>query len=98
MIARLNAPTMTGGNMAVRARGSTGCTTSASSCVAVVRLELERSRVIEPSVRVRCIFRVADAILPRCLTDAYIGWNQHSSSEIDTTGDPPREAYAASRR
>jgi hypothetical protein len=61
---------MTGGSIAVRARGSTECTTSSSSSDGAVRLELDLKRVVEPSVRLRCSFMVADATLPRCLTEA----------------------------
>src|SRR4051794_2824046 len=63
---------MTGGSIAVRARGSTGCTTSPSSRLAAVRFESDRSRVVEPLVWLRCIFRVVEATLLRCLTDACI--------------------------
>lgn len=65
--------TKTGGNIAVRARGSTGCTTSSSSSVLPeVRFELERNRLAELSVRVRCIFRFAEVILLRWRTEAWI--------------------------
>jgi hypothetical protein len=57
--------------MAVRARGSTGCTTSSSSnMLPDVRLEFDLSRFIELPVCVRCILRFDEAILPRCRTDA----------------------------
>lgn len=66
-------PTKTGGNIAVRARGSTGCTTSSSSSrLPEVRFELERKRLAELSVRVRCIFRFAEVILLRWRTEAWI--------------------------
>lgn len=64
---------MTGGSIAVRARGSTSCTTSSSSIMLPdVRFELDRNRAFDPSVRVRCILSVADVTLLRCLTDACI--------------------------
>jgi hypothetical protein len=57
--------------MAVRARGSTGCTTSSSSnMLPDVRLEFDLSLLTELPVWVRCILRFDDAILPRCRTDA----------------------------
>lgn len=57
--------------MAVRARGSTGCTTSSSSDrLPDVRLEFDRSRLIELPVCERCIFRLDDVMLPRCRTEA----------------------------
>ena len=59
--------------MAVRARGSTGCTISSSSTLGSVRFEFDRRRAIDPSVRLRCSFMLVDATLPRCLTDAYVG-------------------------
>lgn len=64
--------TITGGNMAVRARGSTGCTTSCSpppSALPDVRLESDLSRVVELSARVRGC-GTCDEMLPRCRTDA----------------------------
>lgn len=54
--------------MAVRARGSTGCTTC-SSALPVVRLESDRSRVVELSGRVRG-GGTWEEMLPRCRTDA----------------------------
>jgi hypothetical protein len=69
---------MTGGSMAVRALGSTGCTTSSSSSMLPdVRFEFDRTRVLDPSVLVRCIFSVADVTLLRCLTDACIRVSLH---------------------
>lgn len=57
--------------MAVRARGSTGCTTSSSSSrLPDVRFEFDRSRLAVLSVRVRCIFRFDEAMLLRWRTDA----------------------------
>lgn len=57
--------------MAVRARGSTGCTTSSSSTkLSELRFELDRSRLVELPVGVRCIFTFDDAMLPRCRTEA----------------------------
>ncbi len=60
--------------MAVRARGSTGCTTSSSSTMLPdVRLEFDRSRLPELPVCVRCILRFDEVTLvPRCRTDACI--------------------------
>jgi hypothetical protein len=60
--------------MAVRARGSTGCTTISSSSATLpdVRLEFDRRRLPEFPVCVRCILRFDEAMLPRCRTDAYI--------------------------
>lgn len=58
--------------MGVRARGSTGCTTSSSSStLPVVRFEFERSRLTELPVCVRCIFKLDEAMLPRCRTEAW---------------------------
>lgn len=60
--------------MAVRARGSTGCRTSSSSrALPDVRLELERSRPAELSVRVRCILRVVETVLLRGRREAARG-------------------------
>jgi hypothetical protein len=57
--------------MAVRARGSTGCTTSSSSSTLLeVRFEFDRSRLAVLSVRVRCIFRFDEVTLFRCRTEA----------------------------
>ena len=57
--------------MAVRARGSTGCTTSSSSTMLLaLRFELDRSRLVELPVCVRCILTFDDAMLPRCRTEA----------------------------
>lgn len=61
---------MTGGRKGVRARASTACSTASSQTLAVVRLESDRSRAIETSVRLLAICSVADAMLFRCLTDA----------------------------
>ena len=59
--------------MAVRARGSTGCTTSSSSDILPeVRLEFDRRRLTELPVWVRCIFRFDEVILPRCRTEACV--------------------------
>lgn len=85
--------TRTGGNIAVRARGSTGCTISSSSAtLPVVRFESERNRLTEPSVLVRCIFKVDDAILLRCRTEACcsldkqcLGILQYSQLLVDAT-------------
>jgi hypothetical protein len=58
----------------VRARGSTGWTTSSSSRrLPEVRFEFDRSLFAVLSVRVRCIFRFDEAMLLRCRTDAWIG-------------------------
>jgi hypothetical protein len=66
-----NGLTKTGGNMAVRARGSTGCTTSSSSMMLPdVRFEFDRNRLTELPVCVRCILRLEEAMLPRCRTEA----------------------------
>jgi hypothetical protein len=63
--------TRTGGNMGVRARGSTGCTTSSSSMLLPdVRFEFDRNRLTELPVCVRCILRFDEAMLPRCRTEA----------------------------
>ena len=67
--------------MAVRARGSTGCTTISSSSAMLpdVRLEFDRSLLTElPPVCVRCILRFDEAMLPRCRTDAYINVSHHN--------------------
>jgi hypothetical protein len=57
--------------MAVRARGSTGCTTSSSSSMLpVVRFEFDRNRLIELPVCVRCTLRFDEVMLPRCRTEA----------------------------
>jgi hypothetical protein len=42
--------------------------------LADVRFEFERSRLLlmDPSVRDRCTFSGADAMLPRCRTDAWV--------------------------
>jgi hypothetical protein len=57
--------------MAVRARGSTGWTTSSSSSrLPEVRFESDRSRFAVLSVRVRCIFKFEEAMLLRCRTEA----------------------------
>jgi hypothetical protein len=42
-----------------------------------VRFEFDRTRVLDPSVLVRCIFSVADVTLLRCLTDACIRVSLH---------------------
>ena len=51
--------------MAVHARGSTGWIMSSLAKLADVRLEFERSRLVDPSVRVRWILNVAEVTLPR---------------------------------
>lgn len=88
---------MTGGSIAVRARGSTGCTTSPSSSrLPDVRLEFDRSLDAEPSVRVRCILSVDDVILLRCLTDACLMSATASNNRNPNNG--PLEACATCPR
>jgi hypothetical protein len=77
--------------MAVRARGSTGCTTSSSSSTLFeVRFEFDRSRLAVLSVRVRCIFRFDEVTLFRCRTEA-------CDTELTSSTIRPknREAYCA---
>lgn len=63
--------TRTGGNIGVRARGSTEwITSSSSSILPEVRFEFDRNRFAVLSVRVRCIFKLDEAILLRCRTEA----------------------------
>lgn len=58
----------------MRARGSTGCTiSSSSSTLPDVRLEFDRMRPAELSVRVRWMLRLDEVMLFRGRTDAARG-------------------------
>jgi hypothetical protein len=77
--------TITGGKNGVRALGSTGCSTTSSSKLAVVRFELDRKRETETSVRLRAICSEADVMLLRCLTDAYTRQSSFNTPSLDET-------------
>jgi hypothetical protein len=94
-VAKIQRLTNTGGSIAVRARGSTGCTTSSSSsALPDVRLEFDRMRPAELSVRVR--WMLADAMLFRGRSEAARGrcsiptLKSHSNNRVSSPTLPIR--------